>query len=144
MKCPEVQEHLSAYLDGEVPEDLGRELRVHLQVCADCRAELAKLSRLEDALAALAAPPAPDIRDKVLGRLSPPVRRWWRSLSLAASLVLGLTLGGILAGKLNPYNLSQANGNGAEVLALEEVFRDYPQGSWGQVILFPDEEEPSA
>lgn len=144
MKCPEVQDHLSAYLDGEVPEGLGRELAAHLEACADCRTELARLRRLEAALAALAASPAPDVRDKVLGRLRSPARPWWRSLSLAASLVLGLTLGSILAGKLNPYNLSQANGNGTEILALEDVFRDYPQDSWGKVILIQDEEEPSA
>lgn len=144
MKCREVQEHLSAYLDGELPEGLGRILTAHLQACEPCRAELARLHRLEGALAALTAPPVPDVRDKVMDRLRPPARPWWRSLSLAASLALGLTLGSILAGNLNPYKLNQVNGSGAEVLALEDIFRDYPQDFWGKVIIFQDEEEPSA
>ncbi len=144
MKCHEVQDQLSAYLDGEVPAGRSQELEAHLRVCAACQAELALLEGLEGALGALSAPASPDIAEKVISRLQHPARPWWRAFCLAASLILGLTLGGVLAGKFNPYALDQAMGNGNEVLALEDVFRDYPQDSWGRLISFQDEEELSA
>jgi|UniRef100_A0A7C3SJE3 anti-sigma factor RsiW len=140
MKCKKVQDNLSAYLDGEVPEPLSRELEAHLQTCAECQKELAWFRRLERALAALSAPAPPEIAEKIISRLQPPARPWWRSLSLAASLILGLTLGGVLAKNSYPYLLNLANGNGAEILALEDVFQDYPQDSWGRVILYTEEE----
>lgn len=144
MKCHNVQDRLSAYLDGEVTEGLSRELAAHLQACAACRAELALLNRLERSLAALSAPAPPDIAEKIISRLRRPARPWWRSLSLAASLILGLTLGGALAGNFYPYSLNNANGNGAEVVALEDAFRDFPQDSWGRLISYQDDEEISA
>jgi ribosomal protein L18E len=64
---------------------------------------------------------------------------------MAASLVLGLVLGGALAGNFSPYAVRPANGNGGEVLALEDVLREFPQGSFvGTVISYQDDEENSA
>lgn len=144
MKCPSVQDHLSAYLDAEVPEELRRELEAHLEACAACRAELALLQRLDLAFAELPLPASPDVTQRVLARVRRPAPPWWRSLSLAASLVLGLVLGGALTGNLYPYATPPANGNG-EVLAFEDVLREFPQGSFvGTVISYQDDEENSA
>jgi anti-sigma factor RsiW len=144
MNCPNLRHHLSAYLDDETPPELCREVEAHLRVCAACQAELAGLRRLDRALATLPAPDPPDLAPRVLARVRPPARPWWRSVSLAASLVLGLVLGAALAGNFYPYSLYQANGNG-DVLALEEILRDFPQDSLGRaVISYQDEEENSA
>ncbi len=55
----------------------------------------------------------------------------WSSLALAATLVMGLTLGGALARTF--YPMAPANGDGAEMAALED-FQDFPEGSLGAVL----------
>lgn len=142
MKCFKVQTHLSAFLDAEVPVHIRGELEAHLEICAACRADLAQLRRMDLALAELPLPEAPDVTQRVLARVRRPARPWWRSLSMAASLVLGLVLGGALTGNLYPYANSLTNG---EVLALEDVLREFPQGSFaGTVISYQEDEENSA
>ncbi len=144
MKCPLVQNQLSAYLDAEVPEELRQELEAHLESCPVCRAELALLQRLDAAFTDLPVPASRDVTQQVLARVRRPARPWWRSLSMAASLVLGLVLGGALTGNLYPYANRAANGNG-EVLALEDALRELPQGSFaGSVISYQEDEDNSA
>ncbi len=144
MKCAIVHNHLSAYLDGEGPVKLRQEIAAHLETCAACRAELAALEKLENALASLSAPTPPDIAGRVISRVKRPALPWWRALSLAACLVLGLTLGGALAGNFYPFTAAAVNGNGNEVVAMEEVFQDFPQGSYGGIISYQEEEENRA
>jgi anti-sigma factor (TIGR02949 family) len=139
MKCYEVQEHLSAWLDGEVPEDLRPRLVEHLAACPACQAELAALERLDAALAELEAPAPRDLAAGVLRRLSRPTPSWVRSLALAACLVLGIFLGGSLTGTLYPGIYAPAHGNG-EVASLE-IFQDYPQGSVGSAFSYQGDEE---
>ncbi len=45
MRHPE--ELLSAYADGELPQDKRREVEEHLKICEHCRRELEKLKKLE-------------------------------------------------------------------------------------------------
>ncbi len=130
-KCPEVQERLSAWLDGELEETWQTALSAHLEGCARCRRELAQLQALDAVLGDLPAPAPPYLVDRVLARLARPPRRWWQSLALAATLVMGLTLGGALA--RNFYPMAPANGDGAEMAALED-FQDFPEGSLGAVL----------
>jgi anti-sigma factor RsiW len=130
-KCPEVQERLSAWLDGELEETWLAALSAHLEVCAPCRRELAQLQALDAVLGDLPAPAPLYLADRVLARLARPPRRWWQSLALAATLVMGLTLGGALA--RNFYPMAPANGDGAEMAALED-FQDFPEGSLGAVL----------
>jgi anti-sigma factor RsiW len=144
MNCHNTQNLLSAYLDGEVRPDISREMEAHLQACAACRAELGLLQQLDRSLATLPAPAVPDVTFRVLNRVRRPARPWWRSLSMAASLVLGLVLGASLAGNFYPNSLYLVNDN-AEVLALEEVLQDFPQDSWGRSLLsYQDDEENGA
>lgn len=142
MKCTEVQEHLSAWLDREVPEELRPRLAEHLAACPACRAELAALERLDAALAGLEAPePRRDLAAGVLRRLPRPTPLWFRSLALAACLLLGIFLGGSLTGTLYP-GMKPANGNG-DVASLE-ILQDYPQGSVGGAFSYQGDEENSA
>lgn len=142
MKCSEIQEQLSAWMDGEVPEELGAQLSDHLAGCPACRAELAALERLDAALAGLEVPVPQDLATKVRRRLpSPaPVMPWFKSLALAACLVLGIFLGSSLTGILYP---ASANGITSEMASLE-IFQDYPQGSLGGAISYQGEEDGSA
>ena len=135
--CERVRERLSALLDGELAAEERREVAGHLEVCAACQRELALLARLDAALGALEAPGPERLADKVLTRLQPRRRYWWQSLALAASLLVGIILGGTLARDFYPYPAS--NGD-AEVLALEE-FHDFPQGSLGAVMVSYQGEE---
>jgi len=131
MKCPEAQEQMSAWLDGELPEAAGAALAAHLEGCETCRRELLQLRALDAALDNLAAPVPPGLAEKVAARLRrPPRRQGWQSVALAACLVLGIALGGGLA---RSFHGIAAAGNGTETASLED-FHDFPQGSLGTVV----------
>lgn len=142
MKCNEVQEYLSAWLDGEVPEGLRQGLADHLSGCPACQGELAALERLDAALAGLEVPVPQGLAAKVRRRLPRPASSWRQSLALAVCLALGIFLGSSLAGTLYPGG-APVNGIANEVASLE-IFQDYPQGSLGGAFSFQGEEDTSA
>jgi anti-sigma factor RsiW len=143
MKCSEVQENLSAWLDGEVPEGLHRRLADHLAGCPACRAELEVLERLDAALGGLEVPGPQGLAAKVIRRLPRPVASpWIQSLALAVCLALGIFLGSSLSGALYPWPAT-ANGVTSDVTSLG-VFQDYPQGSIGGAFSLQGEEDSSA
>ena len=131
MNCAEVQDNLSAWLDQELAPESRARVDRHLERCAGCRRELARLQALDQALDALSAPLPAGLPEKVRLRLQRPPRRWWQSLALAASLILGIVLGGAVARDFYPY--SPENGFGTEVASLE-AFHDFPQGSMGLIL----------
>jgi anti-sigma factor RsiW len=132
MKCHEAQEHLSAWLDGELPEAAGAALTAHLERCETCRREWLQLRALDAALDNLAAPVPPGLAEKVAARVRRPQRRpGWQAAALAACLVLGIVLGGGMARSF--HGTAAATGIGTEVASLE-VFHDFPQGSLGTVV----------
>lgn len=55
MRCDEIQDRLSAYLEGELDLAERRTIEVHLEECARCRQELALLQRTVSALQSLEA-----------------------------------------------------------------------------------------
>lgn len=130
MNCPKVRDHLSAWLDGELAPEVRSLLDRHLEACAGCRRELAQLEALEQALASLTAPAPPGLPEMVLARLQRPRRRGWQSLALAASLVLGILLGGAVARDFYPS--TPETGFSTEVATLEDL-HDFPRGSLGMV-----------
>lgn len=72
-----LRELLGTYALGGLPEDAAARLRAHLDGCADCRAELAQIAPLAEALRdvdadALAEPPAPppDLGDRIRQRVA--------------------------------------------------------------------------
>jgi anti-sigma factor RsiW len=138
LECHRVTELLSAWLDGELEPEEGRRLSAHLQGCAACRRELSRLTALDAALGALKSPVPPDLTERVLARLPRPRRAWWQNLALAASLVLGIILGGTVARDF--YPLPQENGTTLEIASLE-AFHDFPQGSLGTILASYQPEE---
>jgi anti-sigma factor RsiW len=100
MKCDRARPLLESYLDGELDRAAVDEIEAHLSGCASCRAELAELERLREALRAVPRPRAPaQLRRRLeqaadLPRLDARSRGWrgggW---AMAASLLLGLALG---------------------------------------------------
>jgi len=138
MNCRWVQEQLSRWLDGELPEPELSRVADHLEDCPLCRRELELMQRLDAALADLTVPVPPEMARKVLSRLARPSSFWYQSLALAACLVLGIFLGGVLTGTF--YRMPAApNGNGNDLASLE-VFQDFPQGSLGTLVSYPDED----
>lgn len=133
MKCPEVRDCLSAMLDGELDPTVAALLARHLQLCAGCRRELAQLEALDRALAALPVATPPGLPQKVRDRLPRAPRRGWQSLALAASLVLGILLGGTLGRNFYPQPRENSAVSEAEVASLD-AFSDFPQGSLGMVL----------
>lgn len=133
-ECNRIRENLSAWLDGELPEEESREVAGHLAQCADCRREAVRLERLDALLESLAAPVPAGLSDRILARVRRPRPRWL-SLALAASIVMGLFLGGMLARDL--YLPPEA---GVDSIALEE-FHDSPRGSLGAVMVSYQMEE---
>jgi predicted anti-sigma-YlaC factor YlaD len=136
MDCQEIQEHLSAWLDGEVDREVGLEMEAHLEGCSLCRGAMARLRRLDEALGSLEVPVPSNLAAGVLSRLPRRPSVWWKSLSLAASLLLGIVLGGALAGNFYP-GLTASNGEAITT----EVFQDFPQGSLGTVVVSYQSEE---
>ena len=83
-----VTEELAAYALGCLDEAEARQVREHLAVCAECRAELASYEAVTDKLALAApevAPPA-RLRQRLMAHIQPARRpaaaaSWWESLS---------------------------------------------------------------
>ena len=59
MRCSRVQKKLSAFFDGELPEDERHLISEHLQACENCRRELDELTMVSDSLEILGAETAP-------------------------------------------------------------------------------------
>jgi len=136
--CRQIKEQLSAYLDGELDEGQRHAVAAHLQTCPACRRELELLTALDGALGSLTAPAPPDLAGRVLARLPRRRRAWWQNLALAASLVLGIILGGTVARDFYPRTTE--NGAVYETASLD-AFHDFPQGSLGTILASYQKEE---
>lgn len=126
MRCEVIQQDLSARLDGERADSTM--LDRHLAECPDCRAFLdgAQRVRRELRIAPLGED-VPEITPAVVERLGEQNRRpaapraeWWGAMSVAASLVVGLVLGGLLATTAN-RDPSVAEELGDRVLAAQHT-----------------------
>jgi hypothetical protein len=60
MRCPEILDQLSMYLDEVLEADAAAQIRRHLDACPGCRLEYDRLSRLQMNLRALERAAAPD------------------------------------------------------------------------------------
>ncbi len=140
---------LSAYLDGELPEEERPAIQEHLALCAACRREAAYLtfvSEVLDSLEGLEPSPyfAPRLKHLVSRRER--MRRVGRIAVAAAAAALSLLLGGFLGRALYAEpNGASPNGNG-ELTAYLGVspLEDFPDGSlgeaWGDVWAEGDDE----
>ncbi len=106
MNCERTVEELSAYLDGELPEDMARLVGGHLEGCPSCAAELRSLQSADKMVAANVPEiePRPEVWHNVHARLAtrPSTAQresWlrlllgWRRLALATAVVVALTAG---------------------------------------------------
>jgi anti-sigma factor RsiW len=59
VSCKRTQDELSAYLDGQLPDDGEERVREHLAVCPRCAAELEGLTRLNGLIDGLEEMPVP-------------------------------------------------------------------------------------
>ena len=60
MNCKEILSRLHAYVDGEVPARLMREMEEHLGVCPLCRSQIERIRQVEEILDNMSVPPLPE------------------------------------------------------------------------------------
>jgi predicted anti-sigma-YlaC factor YlaD len=70
LTCRQVCEQLSAALDGEAPELLGREATHHLAGCGACREFEGRAASVTRQLRLRLLEPAPDLSDRILHRIA--------------------------------------------------------------------------
>ncbi len=100
MKCAQVRNNLAEYQLGGLSENERREIALHLESCAECRAELAALERLEDLLTPVERVGAPaNMWSHIQPRLQPRRAPWWgRVLATPRPIVAAVAamlLGGV-------------------------------------------------
>jgi anti-sigma factor RsiW len=59
MNCKKVLFRLHAYLDGEVPAKLIREIEQHLSTCPSCLSQVERIRQVHDMFEGLSVPPLP-------------------------------------------------------------------------------------
>jgi len=130
MNCKETEENLEAFLDGELPRQVRKEIGAHLKVCPRCRESWREAMELRKLLRSLPSERCPSaVEDKVwaeipLGKgkynVFPLLPRWAKA-TLAAAALIGLALVGThLHHRANPvYSPEQiAKGRAGVGLAL--------------------------
>jgi anti-sigma factor RsiW len=78
MNCRSVENHLSAYLDGELPGDLMLEVRSHLADCSPCTSEMEELRALKRLLGRMpVVRPSSDFEERLVSTVlrEQPARR---------------------------------------------------------------------
>lgn len=112
MNCPEAQELLQRYLDGETLSDPSA-LHLHLEACAECRERFAAAKRMRDALRSVPeSAVSPAWTERTVTHILTDRRRrlarqrWLAGAALAASMLL--MIGGYLWLRLaEPVTLAQ-------------------------------------
>jgi anti-sigma factor RsiW len=59
MNCKKILSRLNAFLDGEVPAKLMREMEEHLSTCPSCSSQVERIRRMDDVLDSFTVPPLP-------------------------------------------------------------------------------------
>lgn len=107
MNCSELQERLSAFIDGELPAPECEEVTAHVQACGDCAESVEFAKTLSVQTRSLADPVAPPelwagIESRLLGPATPAVEGTPRGerrrlpmpyLALAASILVAVGMG---------------------------------------------------
>jgi HEAT repeats len=120
MECRELNGLAVEQLLGEIDEASRRDLAGHLESCAACRAEMARIERTWQVLGEDPdAPVTPEFRDRTLALLEDemlrgrvrafrPRARWTRPLAYAAGLALA-ALAGVLVARYAPWPAAQSS-----------------------------------
>jgi anti-sigma factor RsiW len=107
LNCEQAQQYFHAYIDGELPFGRAREMQQHLEQCDRCLDRVLDLYAVGQTLGDQSAPTASDgFTDRVMAtvREQHARQKWWsygRWAGLAATLILGLALGFMMAVDVN-------------------------------------------
>ena len=158
MNCKKVVSRLHAYLDGEVPTRLMREIEEHLGTCQSCRCLAERSRQVDEVLDSLTVPPLPqEFTARLMAearRMAPPAKndnplsplgwqplRWLLDLSVPMRLaVCAMVLMACLAGMLMSKELSLSGNRQTRVVEAEnldgfEWFSPIPPVSLGSAYL---------
>ena len=158
MNCKKVLSRLHAYLDGEMPTKLMREMEEHLGACPSCRGWVERIHQVGDILDSLTVPPLPqEFSARVMAearRRAPLVKekksffpqewqplRWFLDLSVPMRLAAGaMVLLACLLGMFMSRDLSMSGSSGTTVAEAEnldgmEWFSPTPPVSLGSAYL---------
>ena len=129
MNCKEIEKNLEAFLDGESPRQIKKEIKAHLKVCPHCRESWREAKELRKLLRSL--PPErcpPGVKNKVGAQISLGKRvndwhlflpRWAKVALVAGTLMVAALIGIHLRHRANPYSPEQiAKGQAGVELAL--------------------------
>jgi len=140
MRCQAVRQKLEAYAAAEVPPQVRKRIKGHLQSCSECREALARQKELEALIRNVPAPPVPDgfagrlmARARVRGEAPRPVSpsgwnhfRWLEpqrvrlATGTAAALAAGLMIGGLMGRQTWQRSAAQI-GTGNQVIETDPV-----------------------
>jgi len=141
MNCID-EKKLSAYLDGELPEQERAAIEGHLRQCAECRLEAKNLTAVSDMLGVLEGiEPEPyftlRLKQRLTNQKPKGLARWVRQILIPAGAsaagILALLFGMVL-GKAIDYERNQSSSTlkSATVAGLDSM-NDFPEGSLGDV-----------
>jgi predicted anti-sigma-YlaC factor YlaD len=106
MKCKEIQEKLSAYLDSEIDGDTRSTIERHLAQCAACSKLSERLTSLDEQLRNGAPEPGPLLADRIKNavfgseeKLRPGLA-WFRVPAFALALVSAIVIGNMMGNSL--------------------------------------------
>lgn len=90
-KCDEIQEKISALVDGEISESEKAEIEAHIEVCGECRAVFEAFTAVSEALCQQEEIPE-GLHEKIMGGIKAEEKKkkapWKKIIPLAACLVL--------------------------------------------------------
>ncbi|MBC7185769.1 MAG: zf-HC2 domain-containing protein [Calditrichaeota bacterium] len=142
MTCKKVQRRLSAFLDGELTEELAREVNEHVSRCAVCAGELARVQKVWQLLGSLPPVQAPPFfATRVLAQVRARRRSLLERLGelavarplLPMAVSVGILAGALLGSWLGSW-ITGGYRHGSETLVTQvatefESFDDLPPGS---------------
>ncbi len=124
MKCEDIQERVSQYLENGMDEEQTAEFRTHLEECAACSIlveELEKTMKLSFSLKDMTAPE--DLKQRLKNKLRPQVMEmmeekktsvrtvWWKNIVLLRAAAMLVTIGLVSAVFVNYFAEREKEGN---------------------------------
>lgn len=152
MECRDAKEKITAYLDGELDEDMRRAVREHLEKCPDCASEARSMEAAWALMDAATVPEPPDdLPPRIVARAtggsrSPApagtVRRgklfaWPTSALAAVAATVGIFLGVLLGSSYVSDRRAAEVGReaAADYGEYEGLFSEMPEGTLGWAVL---------
>ncbi|MBU0900143.1 zf-HC2 domain-containing protein [bacterium] len=148
MKCEKARRRLSAFLDGEINEKEGKEIRGHLGVCPSCSKELEALSFSWNFLLKLKlVEPPVHLIQRIITKVATIKKElpWWQELFLRPATAMFIIIVGLMIGSilwqflyLNNNYPGETSYEFASSIYLDS-FANFSEGSAGKVIFVEEE-----